>query len=78
MDSFPVERLIVQGRVTVLPLLAQAIATVNVPVATRVRALSTYQSSEQMQLKAKCTIHTEVAAKPNPPTTAMVGLSWRS
>jgi hypothetical protein len=32
-----------------LPLLAWAIATVNVPVAIRVRALSTYQRSEEFR-----------------------------
>ena len=42
MDSLPVERVKVLGRLTVLPLAARTMVTVNVPVATRVSARSTY------------------------------------
>ena len=71
MDSFPVEWLRVRGRVTVLPLLARAIATVNVPVATRFRALSTYQQSEQ-----QCKQNTQYVLRRRPSLTHPLQRLW--
>ena len=61
-----------------LPLLARANSIVNVPVATRVSALSTYKKSEQPC--RHCAVHTEAAAKPKPPAITGTGLlkPWRS
>ena len=41
-DSLPVKWLTVRGRVTVFPLLARAITTVNIPLVISVKARSTY------------------------------------
>jgi hypothetical protein len=71
MDSLPVEWLRVRGRVTVLPLLARAIATVNVPVAIRVRALSIYQQSEQ-----HCKQNIQYIPRRRPSLTHPLRRSW--
>ncbi len=64
------------GIATILPLLAQATATINVPLEIKVRAHSTCQWSDKSCRHNN--VHTDAAAKLNAPIAWGEGLSWRS